>query len=123
MTDLFCFLTGKQTDLKHSVTTHLHALLNTRRGSLHHMPEYGMPEYDARQDFHLAKTNFITALKAALERYEPRISSLCVKEVCSERVDCVLQVQLIASLADESFSLAALLLSGGDILVVGSDEE
>lgn len=122
MTDLFCFLTSKQTNLRDSVTTHLHALLNTRRGSLHHMPEYGMPEYDAKQDFSLAKANFMTALKDVLERYEPRISSLCVKEVGSERMDCVLQVQLIATLAEKPFSLAALLLSGGDILVVGSDE-
>tara|TARA_Y100000588_G_scaffold266845_1_gene281890 strand:- start:316 stop:579 length:264 start_codon:yes stop_codon:yes gene_type:complete len=86
------------------------------------MPEYGMPEYDAKQDFSLAKANFMTALKDVLERYEPRISSLCVKEVGSERMDCVLQVQLIATLAEKPFSLAALLLSGGGILVEGSDE-
>lgn len=123
MSDLLTALTGKKIDIKRSISSHIHDLLNTKRGRLHHMPDYGMPEYDATQDFRLAKNHFITALKEVLERYEPRIISLHVEELRSERVDCVLQVRLIAKLVQESFTFAALLLSGGDVYITDENEQ
>lgn len=123
MSDLLSKLAGTPIDLKQSIMSHIDALLNTRKGSLMHMPDYGMPEYDSRPESLNSNVHFINALKNTIECYEPRVISLIVDEVDADRPDCVLQVKLTASLAYfESVSLAALLLSGGEMVLVDNNK-
>lgn len=118
MSDFLSQFSGLKINVQQSILANVLALLNTRRGSLLHMPEYGVPEYDTRPQFSYAKQQFISSLKELIERYEPRITSLVIYEINSERCDCVLQLKLTATLADlQTFCLAALLLSGGEMLV------
>lgn len=123
MRDFFSCLTGQNISLKAAVASHIRSLLNTRRGSLRHMPDYGMPEYDFTQDEYIAKNHFIDALKQTIERYEPRIRSLQITEIQSRNADCVLELELHAILIDDLFSLAAFLLNAGDIVVLEHNEQ
>lgn len=57
-----------------SVVSHLRYLFNTRRGSLQHLPDYGLPDVaDAYRDNADAAEPLRAALKELIERYEPRL--------------------------------------------------
>lgn len=119
MSDLLSQLTNRERSLKQSIAWHVLAILNTRKGSVLHLPDYGLPDYTHQNQFAYKKQHFMTALKELIERYEPRIQSLTVNEVMTERSDCILQVQLVATLTCATeICLAALLLSGGELMVM-----
>lgn len=110
-------------DVRQSVQRHLLLLLNTRRGSIQHLPQYGLPEYNPKQRVQQEKKQFIKELLLVIKRYEPRIISLDIEEVEIQPLNCVLQVKLMAKMIDDVlFSMDAMVLSGGKVLVFGQQD-
>ena len=65
--------------LAEAVREHLLLLLNTRQGSISHLPEYGMPDLsDYYKGFPDSLVQLADALKGSIAKYEPRISDLKV---------------------------------------------
>lgn len=63
-----------------SVVSHLRYLFNTRRGSLAHLPDYGLPDVaDAYRDHADPGEPLRAALKEIIERYEPRLRRVRVE--------------------------------------------
>ena len=68
-----------------SVRDHLQRLLNSRRGSLVHLPDYGMPDIAA---LYLAlpysRDQIITSLRQSVSLYEPRLQHPQVRALVLE---------------------------------------
>lgn len=123
MHDFIGRLSGEANNANQSIVNHITALLNTRCGSLVHMPEYGLPEYTMQHQRQAKKQNFIKQIIELIELYEPRIMSLSACEIKSVRCDCVLQIELSAKLYNQqNLCLEALILGGGDLLVYRVEE-
>lgn len=91
-TGLFECLTGKFLDgnpvdsvpegyLKtKSIMDHLFRLLNTRRGSIKHLPDYGIPEFS--EIFHSTPEGIKRlqeAIRETVKKYEPRLQKIRVE--------------------------------------------
>jgi type VI secretion system protein len=63
-----------------SIMDHLFRLLNTRRGSIQHLPDYGIPEFS--EIYHLTPEG-IRGLQEAImdtvKKYEPRLKNIQVE--------------------------------------------
>jgi type VI secretion system protein len=63
-----------------SVISHLNHLFNTRRGSLAHLPDYGLPDVaEIYRDIPDSVEPMRLAIKEAVERYEPRLRRVRVE--------------------------------------------
>jgi type VI secretion system protein len=82
-----------------SVLTHLHRLLNTRRGSALSAPEYGVPEFsELVHSFPDAIVDLQRAIKGCIERYEPRLLEVVVTHVPTPDNLLMLRFQITARL-------------------------
>jgi type VI secretion system protein len=64
-----------------SVVSHLGHLFNTRRGSLAHLPDYGLPDVaEVYRDMPDSVEPLRTAIREAVERYEPRLKRVRVEQ-------------------------------------------
>lgn len=116
--DFLCRMSGVESSFSESILKHIQFLMNTRKGSLVHMMDYGLPEYAPHQNHFEIKQAFTMALKEAIERYEPRIRALNVQETRLDGNNCIVHVTLKASLmCREQLNFDALLLSGGEVLI------
>lgn len=53
---------------------HLNELLNTRRGSVPHLPDYGVPDMASYySDYPRSMADLSTVLQQLIEKYEPRL--------------------------------------------------
>jgi type VI secretion system protein len=60
--------------LYQSIIDHLTFLLNTRRGSLNHLPDYGLPDISGVYRNMPESIEFLKqAMKETIEKYEPRM--------------------------------------------------
>jgi type VI secretion system protein len=65
-----------------SVARHLAAMLNVRQGSVMTLPDYGMPDVNGLlSQFPSALNGMRRAIKASIEKYEPRLRSVTVQHV------------------------------------------
>lgn len=66
-------------NLAEAVRENLVLLLNTRQGSVGHLPDYGMPDLaDYYQGFPESLEDLALAIQAAVMRYEPRLERVAV---------------------------------------------
>ena len=65
-----------------SIKEHLALLLNTRRGSITHLPDYGLPESTqvSMQD-RTSVSSFGKALEETVRKYEPRLTRVRVRSM------------------------------------------
>ena len=113
MSYLISKISGQEYDLKHSVRQHVFNLMNTRQGSLVHMPDYGLPELSPHHACIHAKKSYIKSLKDLILQFEPRITSLEVKEDTADNHGCILQLTLKVTLSNRDLlTLDAQLVSG-----------
>lgn len=64
-----------------SVVSHLGYLFNTRRGSLQHLPDYGLPDVaEVYRDMPDSVEPLRTAIREVVERYEPRLKRVRVEQ-------------------------------------------
>lgn len=80
------------TQLK-SVRSHLERLLNTRQGGLTHLPDYGLPDISAiYQELPDSASVLTGAIKACIEKYEPRLKNVVVQPQTSNSPHSVLNL-------------------------------
>jgi len=109
MPALFDILTSKTSEsdfeynsthtLQQSIKDHLERLLNTRRGSLTHMPDYGLPDvvniYNELPD---SIQPLLTAIKQSIEKYEPRLHHVFVSHYPEATKKCIIKLRIQAVL-------------------------
>lgn len=117
MSYLISKLSGQEYDLKHSVTQHVFNLMNTRQGSLVHMPDYGLPELSPHHACSQAKKAYIKHLKDLVEQFEPRIISLEVKEDTTDHQGCLLRLILKATLSSRDLLTLETQVVSGQVIV------
>ena len=100
-----------------SIRGHLSILLNTRRGAIPHLPDYGLPdstEVSMRDRYSIV--NFGRAIEETVRKYEPRLMQVRVKpiELDPDAVgDFRLGFLLEARILKESTRLRALFKTSG----------
>lgn len=63
--------------MQQSVSLHLSCLLNSRRGSLIHLPDYGVPDLaEIYQDLPYSVNRLMQSIKQTIEKYEPRLTNV-----------------------------------------------
>jgi type VI secretion system protein len=63
-----------------SILDNLNRLFNTRRGAIDHLPDYGLPDItQVYRDLPYSVEGLRQSIKAAVERYEPRLRRVRVE--------------------------------------------
>lgn len=71
---------GRADSRVRSVVSHLRYLFNTRRGSLRHLPDYGLPDVtEVYRDLPDSVDPLRNAIRELIERYEPRLRRVRVE--------------------------------------------
>ena len=69
-----------EAQLDESIRGHLQVLLNSRQGSITHMPDYGLPDLsELYAELPDSLTSFSAAVAACIQRYEPRLNHVTVR--------------------------------------------
>lgn len=85
--------------VRESIQNDLHRLFNTKRGSLRHMPHYGLPDLQAvYHSFPNGIAHFIELIQKAIETYEPRLSRVSVNSLNKEKKYCVISLTIHAEI-------------------------
>ncbi|HDR46458.1 MAG TPA: type VI secretion system baseplate subunit TssE [Geoalkalibacter subterraneus] len=83
-----------------SVQTHLQRLFNTRRGSLVHLPDYGLPDIGAvYENLPYSVDDLARQVRLLIERYEPRLSAVRVRRLGPVGDDRRIHLEVAAALA------------------------
>lgn len=98
-----------------SIRTHLIRLLNSRCGSLTHLPDYGLPDVtEIYQGLPYSIDALIDAIKNTIEKYEPRLHNISIKPKPLNDKDCVLQLELCAiTNTNDQLQFNTYFMSGG----------
>ncbi|MBS0358083.1 MAG: type VI secretion system baseplate subunit TssE [Proteobacteria bacterium] len=81
--------------LINNIQSHLTQLLNSRRGSLRHLSDYGLPELSSIHQFsNETLTKFIYAIKETIEKYETRLTNIHISHTQENQSDCILRLQI-----------------------------
>ena len=64
------------------ILIHLNLLLNTRVGSVPHLPDYGVPDMSSfYSDYPASRVRLAALLQALIKRYEPRLKDPYVRPI------------------------------------------
>ncbi len=81
-----------------SIQDHLTLLLNARRESLPHMPEYGMPDLtDIYSNLPYSLDQLIAEVSRSIEKYEPRLRNVHVSVEPLNGASCVIHLRIEGS--------------------------
>lgn len=84
------------------IRQHLILLLNTRRGSLPHMPDYGMPDVSSYYaDYPASLAELRSEILALIKKYEQRLSNVNVKLLESDHQEFKVALMITGEI-DES---------------------
>lgn len=85
----------------HSIQSHLSRLLNARRGSLQHMPDYGLPDVsEIYSSLPYSIQYLVREIQKTIEIYEPRLQNVKVVSLPVEERDSVVTLCIKGELAD-----------------------
>ena len=85
--------------LSASIGRHLTRMLNVRQGSVATLPDYGMPDFnDLINQFPDGVNVIRRAIRDSIERYEPRLRRVSVKQVRNEDDPLDLRFTISASM-------------------------
>lgn len=91
------------TKVSRSVLRHLVQMLNTRRGSVQTLPDYGLPDFnDMALRFPDAIGEIKKEIKACVEKYEPRLRNVHIEHVPDETQPLALRYEISATLTLEN---------------------
>lgn len=98
-----------------SVCKHIHSLLNSRRGVLAHMKDYGLPDVeDIYEGLPYSQQTLAFEVKKLIEKYEPRVRMVNVLARDIQQNDCVIKLEIQAFLVSGlAISLSTKFASGG----------
>lgn len=78
-----------------SIQDHLTLLLNARRESLPHMPEYGMPDLtDIYSNLPYSLDQLVAEVTRCIEKYEPRLRNVRVSVEPLDGTSCVIHLRI-----------------------------
>jgi type VI secretion system protein len=81
-----------------SIIDNLSRLFNTRRGSLPHIPDYGLPDISqVYRDLPYSIDGLRTAIKQVVEKYEPRLRRVRVEQQQGGEGEYEMRVSFIVS--------------------------
>lgn len=101
-------------DNKFHILQHLNHLLNCRQGSLKHMPDYGLPDYN----FQKPRQVYINSIAESIKKYEPRVLAVMISEVNSSKYDCILQLNItIHSSTKTPYQFVSYLYNNGNFII------
>lgn len=84
-----------------SILSNLDRLMNTRRGALSHLPDYGLPDLsDVYRDMPGSITELQQTIAASVEAYEPRLRRVRVEHQATDRYAMQLVFLLTAETID-----------------------
>jgi len=106
---------AEQRDEVESVCLHLNSLLNSRRGVLSHMSDYGLPDVeDIYEGLPYSQQTLAFEVKKLIEKYEPRVKSVIVLAKDIKQNDCVINLDIQAFLVNGlSLQFSTKFASGG----------
>lgn len=80
-----------------SVKKHLAQLLNTRKGSVHYLPDYGLPDLnEIYQQLPESMGDLVSSVKNLILAYETRLMDVNITPYLSDEVNCVVYLKLQA---------------------------
>ncbi len=81
-----------------SIIDNLSRLFNTRRGSISHIPDYGLPDISqVYRDLPYSIDGLRAAIKQVVEKYEPRLRRVRVEQQQGREGDYEMRVSFIVS--------------------------
>jgi type VI secretion system protein len=81
-----------------SIIDNLSRLFNTRRGSISHIPDYGLPDISqVYRDLPYSIDGLRAAIKQVVEKYEPRLRRVRVEQQQGREEDYEMRVSFIVS--------------------------
>lgn len=100
-----------------SIARHLRCLFNSRRGSVAHLPLYGLPDISQiYQELPDSLYGFIEAIRETVIQYEPRLSHVRVSPVPIQNEDCVIHIRISGVLAaGDTIQFETYFVSGGAV--------
>ncbi len=106
---------AEQQDELDSVCLHLNSLLNSRRGVLAHMSDYGLPDVeDIYEGLPYSQQTLAFEVKKLIEKYEPRVRSVNVLARDINQSDCIINLDIQAFLVSGlSLQFSTKFASGG----------
>ncbi len=110
---------AQQLNIRESIQQDLLRLMNTKQGSLSHMPDYGLPDlctvYQSLPD---GKCEFVTMIQHVIEKYEPRLTDVNVDDDTQDNRACVLSLTIKAEIiGDEHAQFESYFYSAGHVLL------
>ncbi len=126
---LFDVLTGNnknvfdETALHKSIQNHLMLLLNTRQGSLQHLPNYGIPDLQhIYQGLPNSLNSFSHRLSKIIEQYEPRLTQVIIQNRPVQQNNCIIYFEIRAQikLGGQIF-FDTYFMSGGNALIESAE--
>ena len=94
--DSSCALRSPEEEAELSVRDHLQRLLNSRRGSLTHLPNYGMPDIAALYlELPYTRDSIMASIRNCVTEFEPRLCHPLVRPVHRDDDRDVTQFELV----------------------------
>lgn len=104
--------------------SNLSEILNTRRGSLHYLPDYGLPDLNKiYQGLPESMGFLVSEVENLIRIYEPRLTSVNIIPYLSKEVDCVVHLKLEATFMPSKTPVyfETYFLSGGEAKIQWKD--
>ena len=102
-----------------SIVSHLTRLLNSRQGTLKHLPDYGLPDIaDIYQGLPFSLEKLIRHIKFVIEKYEPRLKNIEIYPLTIKDLDAILRLEIRGTVSNgNEMRFATYFLSGGEAKV------
>ncbi len=85
-----------------AIREHLVLLLNTRQGSVLHLPDYGLPDLSIVYSEHPDSIEFLRrSIKNTIEKYEPRLQNIRVEEQSYDNMVFEVTFKISANVQEE----------------------
>lgn len=113
------FVSAEPLDEISSIREHLIRLLNARRGSLVHMPEYGLPDIgEIYQGLPYSLAQLKRVMAQLIECYEPRLKNVQITYKPLSQQDDVVHLEIRAMLVSrQTIVWDTYFLSGGKVMI------
>lgn len=90
-------IADNENTMMQSIQTHVEYLLNTRQGSVQHIPDLGLPDLSTiYQDLPHSSHELMAEIKQCLDKFEPRLSQIRVYQQDVDDQDSVLNLLIEA---------------------------
>jgi len=108
---------GDTFDKSDSIGKHLTLLLNSRKGTLAHLPEYGLPDITSiYQNLPHSIHSFVESIRKTIMQYEPRLQNVKVQPLPIHQEDCIIRIQITGNVIfGELLHFESYFMSGGGV--------